>query len=578
MAVSTMVQPYESTLNELIDDLNTDDETDHTSIPLLSQTFQCSIRVLPVDLFMNLATNHLNIHEIRAMMNVCKLWYQIFRSDVIWKPLFMNHVEKNKEKVDISSIDCLHPDAEDVCFLCGQQLSPHSNSSPGFVIVSSPQQLAKLLSIEKQRIELMESNRLGDDNRVITTPTKGSTVMRFPQNHEKLKWNLHLAIPSSFLAPNSTPTGCYWSLESRYSHLDESKWYFRYKQMHSEDFCSKSWKSLSESWKWLRSALRDRLYLIWKASSLDTSVDHSFLVSASTITRATAKLTSVNWIRFYETLKEEMMLQADALASDLIVTYSTLLSSISPLTVEHHLTLVQHTYDTCQLFISWCDELDALLIPLNCHLSDDDEQPNPSYQPNQRYKRSHLGEIISDSHSTAQRSPHIGDLCSILLRRRCLLQWEVCTTFKSSLQVLCHHLEEIESHQWSHESLHSRVGRWLLTHPDTVDSQKIINTLLQVYDLIQALDVPDDTFCSHFRYDQEMNRHLSVPFETRNIFRVCYYEFLTTQQALISHLREHDRTKENEIRQLHGVIITKREQESLMGKYQIESDKRKRTR
>jgi hypothetical protein len=591
----------ESSLNELIDDLNSDNETDDALPPLppppvsrRHSSEKSPIKVLPVDLLMDLATNHLNIHEIRAMMNVCKLWSQIFRADVIWKVLFVHHIEKNKIFEEVSPVNCLHPDAQDICFLCGEQLSPQPNSSPGFVIVSSPQQLAKLLSLERQRIELLETNRLGDENLIALTPTKESKRDRLPPSQGRVTWDHYLAIPSSFLLPSSARRGSLQCrLESDYSHLGEGKWYFRYKQLHSEDFCSKSWKSLSESWKWLRSVLRDRLYWIWKASSqdslessLDSSSSASSPISASIITRATAKLTSVNWIRFYETLKEEMRLQADALARDLIVTYSTLLPSFHSPTMKDHLTLVQQTYHTCQLYISWCDELDSLLIPLNCHLSEEEqEQPN-LYQPNQRYKRSHLGEVLHDNRHTAasdsQRSPHIGDLCSILLRRCCLLQWEVCLTLKPSLQSLCQYLEENDSKQCCQQNSSSRHDNTTTATPASVapDRQEVIATLLRIYDLIQSLDVPDDTFCSHFRYDQEMNRHLSVPFETQSLFQRCYSDFLLTQHALVSHLREHDRTKEEEtMRQSNGVTttVTRREREILMRKDRIETnDKTKR--
>ena len=563
----TLADASQSYLEELIDDF--DSEYEENSLisycpnkerfvsnqeMYLRSFFPSKIIVLPVEILTELS-RFLDIHDIRSLMNVCKLWNQIFRRDEIWRGLFSRHMERSNkcDSQPPSPHDCVHYQGDQgFCLVCGQE-SSQSNSDLGFVIVSSPQHLAQLLSAERQRIELMEMNRHGEEI-PLSTPTK---ILTQAVIEAKPEWNFHIAIPSSFLSPNPSMKiplqgSLQCTLEEDYSSLPQGKWYFRYKQHHNEKFCSRTWKSLSESWKWLRSVLRDQLYISWKLSFATNQFSCSHRpVSASTVTRAAAKLTSVNWIRFYETIKEEMKLQADALARDVVSTYSLLLADSSP---ENHLSLVKYTCEICNVYISWCSELESLLIPLNSRISDDQE--TDLHLSTERFKRNREGEFIhqGDHHSSdSQRTPHITDLCCLILRSRCLLQWEISSTLKHSIQILCNDLEErslMRTHQ--HPSSDGRRGDPPSDQKDSIDSdeqhESVLNTIIKLYELIQSLDVPDDASCSHFRYDHEMNQHLSsASLYTRGIFRSCYYNFLMTQNILLPHLRSYDRKKKDEM-------------------------------
>jgi hypothetical protein len=552
----------ETYLEELIGDFDSDNEENPAvasgsslspvSIPVIKRSvsnqeiyvksfFSSNIIVLPVEILTELAIRYLGIHEIRSLMNVCKLWNQIFRRDEIWRGLFQSYINRNihSDPQSSSPHNCVHHQDEGFCLLCGQELLP-SSSDHGFVVISSPQQLAQLLSAERKRVELMEMNRLGEDS-PLRTPTKvpSQTI----KVEVKPEWNLHIAIPSSFLSPNSSNKlplqgSIHCALEEDYSDLPQGKWYFRYKQHHNERFCSRSWKSLSESWKWLRSILRDQLYIAWKLSFSQFQSFH-LPISASTVTRASAKLTSVSWIRFYETIKEEMKLQADALTRDIVHTYSVLLLDSS----TSHLSLVKYTCEICQLFISWCSELESLLIPLNCKIADDQETDLcVSSERYQRCKRDREGESIPpsvDCYTTnSQRTPHIEDLCCLILRSRCLLHWEISSTLKHSIQILCNDLEE--------------RNMMIAQHQSADLPEESLTAILKLYALIQSLDVPDDTSCSHFRFDHEMNQHLSSShIHTRNIFRSCYHNFFMTQHILLPHIRSFDRLKKDEMMKLN---------------------------
>mmetsp|Transcript_611 Transcript_611/g.1023 ORF Transcript_611/g.1023 Transcript_611/m.1023 type:complete len:721 (+) Transcript_611:240-2402(+) len=584
----------EQILEDFMSDFDDEHEDQYLRSDKVDRTLetQCGenfISLIPEDVLVQMCFVYLDIAALRCAMNVCKSWHYTCRSDVLWQPLHKIYVLNAKSEMRprrnrspltshlpiSNNAVSTHPSVEPTwecprcsltqalptsewCEMCGEpcpnrttQTSAVVTSPPvAHTVITSTTQLAQLCAAGRLIAAQMESNRLNGPGHETSSSMDYASVQPHGQTFYSGRGNSTEYSSSENCCEQSWTVG----MPSCSGAHSQGRWYFWCKQSHSDRLYRTLWQSLADSWHWLRISLRNRLSATWK-SSLFVPKTHSSErhvnctgdgVPHGSLVRATQKLTVVNWIRLYDSLKEELVLQADAVCDD--ITHWHRRCGNTTLGIRNDVEFILWVVRACDAYIEWCGEVESCSYPLTERIVIDRERA-----------REFSRETHAEDQGSTQNTPFLEDVGLIALRERVLLQFRQQESIISSLKCICEAVESqvgVGTHSprppvfTDQELLSDRVMDFekmgALNRDSPCRKRQRVNSninntgcnfselnvllkpVLAFYDLIKILDVPDDCMSS---------------FSTRGTLRNSYFVFLLSQPSLATFIRQHERSK-----------------------------------